>query len=990
MNSITLHSRKLATALATLVVVLAPSAAHADAGLAASIDMMYNPTSGQLSAHGNWSWTNSACPAKNPDKYVGVALFINGAAVTGSGPSTVLPTTSNNVLDKVVQLVTSTPCTAPANVIPTGTWSSATHNKITDPVLATMPTKVCVVAYDAKKDNNGNFPASGAHSLVPTGVGLNTDNSYTINKPDQYLSGACITPSLLPTLTVTVTPVNDNGGTATSFPITIDGNGATSGSPVYFTPGSRTVVVSAPSGYAVTYGGACDANGNVTLSAGQNLNCTVTVDDIQPRLTINWTVINDEVPAGTATVADFHFFAGVTEFVNQIQAGLNAGTYAIGKTGPTGYTSTYADDCVDGNIVLAPGDVKVCNVENNDNAPTPPEKGTITITKVVPNDNGGTQTDFTLKLDDSAVTDGVATPVDPDTYTVSTDAYPGYTVTIGGDCAPDGTVTVAAGEDVACTITFDDQQGTLIVQKVVVGVAEAAYDVFSFSINGHEPVNFEADGENSVAVNAGSYVITESAPGYQTSYDNCDVTVGNGETKTCTVTNTKLGHIVIKKVTNLSETDQVFAFDTDGTDYAQFSIGSGETNDQAVVPGVFGAREITEGLPAGWVLTSAECNDGSAIDEIDVSAGETVTCTVTNTYTEPHVPAGTLSVVKHSIGGDSDFEFTLVNDEQAVDTFEIETDGGHATSTLTLAPGTYSVVEGAMPNEHWAQTGSTCAEVVVTDGGQAECTITNTYSEFAADVSVIKEVSDTTPKVGQTLTYTLTVANSSETYAANGVVVHDALPVGVTLVAVQASYGSFATSTGAWTIGTLNAGSSETLTLTVTVDSGTSGQTIINTATVTNDETTVDNYQDNNSDSVSFKVDRAGGGGSSGSRPEGEVLGASTGEVLGESCGLYMDQHLRKGSPKNNAAQVTKLQAFLVKNGFATFAPTGYFGPLTEKALKDFQQKYAEAILKPWNVPAPTGLAYLTTIRQINLIECPDLMIEMPTLIEWSRNPKAQ
>lgn len=991
MNFITLRSRKFATSIATLLLVLAPSAAHADAGLAASIDMMFNPTSGQLSAHGNWSWTNSACPAKNPDKYVGVALFINGAAVTGSGPSTALPVSSNNVLDKVVQLVTGSPCTAPANVIPTGTWSSATHNKLTDPVLATMPTKVCVVAYDAKKDGSGNFPVAGAHSLVPTGTGLNTDNSYTINNPDQYLPGACITPSLLPTLTVAVTPVNNNGGTVTSFPITIDGNAASNGAPVYFTPGPRTVVVSAPNGYSVSYSGACDANGNVSLSAGQNLTCTVTVDDIQPMLTINWTVINDETPPGTATVADFHFFAGVTEFVNQIQAGLNAGTYSVSKTGPTGYTSTYADDCVGGSVLLAPGDVKVCNIENNDNTPLPPEKGTITVTKSVPNNNGGTKTDFSLKVDGESVENGVATEVDPGTFTVSTDLYPGYAVTIGGDCAPDGTVIVEAGEDAECTITFDDLQGTLVVKKVVVGDAEPAYDDFSFSINGAEPQVFDADGENSVQVDAGTYVVTESAEGYQTIYDNCDVTVGNGETKTCTITNTKLGRVVVKKVTNLPETEQVFTFETDGSDYLPFTIGNGATNEQLVVPGVYGVREVTDGLPAGWVLTSATCSDGSQIDEVDVEAGETVTCTFTNTYTEPHVPAGALSIVKRAIGGDGEFEFTLLSGEETVDTVTVQTAGGLGTTTVSnLAPGVYSVIEGTMPNDHWGQTGTTCAEVTVTDGETAVCTITNTYSEFAADVSVTKEVSDSTPKMGSTLTYTLTVANGSEVYAANGVIVHDALPTGVTLVGAQASYGSFATSTGVWTIGTLNAGSSETLTLTVTVNSGTAGQTIVNTATVSNDQSTVDNNQDNNTASVSFKVYRPSGGGSSGSRPEGEVLGASTGEVLGESCGLYMDQHLRRGSAKNNAAQVTKLQQFLVKHGFATFAPTGYFGPLTEKALKAFQTKYADAILKPWNIPAPTGIAYLTTIRQINLIECPELMIEMPTLIEWSRNPKAQ
>jgi hypothetical protein len=125
--------------------------------------------------------------------------------------------------------------------------------------------------------------------------------------------------------------------------------------------------------------------------------------------------------------------------------------------------------------------------------------------------------------------------------------------------------------------------------------------------------------------------------------------------------------------------------------------------------------------------------------------------------------------------------------------------------------------------------------------------------------------------------------------------------------------------------------------------------------------------------------------------PNGQVAGVTTtGQVLGASCGLYMDQHLKKGSSKNNTAQVKKLQEFLVKHGFATFAPNGNFGALTEAAVKAFQQKYAADILTPWNLKAPTGLAYLTTLRTINLIECPDLMIPTPALVPWSANPKAQ
>lgn len=137
-----------------------------------------------------------------------------------------------------------------------------------------------------------------------------------------------------------------------------------------------------------------------------------------------------------------------------------------------------------------------------------------------------------------------------------------------------------------------------------------------------------------------------------------------------------------------------------------------------------------------------------------------------------------------------------------------------------------------------------------------------------------------------------------------------------------------------------------------------------------------------------------GGGGGGGWVPaiinRGQVLGTSTPQVLGESCGLYMEKHLRYGSSRNDTAQTLKLQIFLNKHMNAGLPTTGVFGPLTEKAVKNFQQKYIAEILAPWGIGAPTGIVYLSTLRQINLIECPELTISLPPLVEWSKNPAAQ
>ena len=114
------------------------------------------------------------------------------------------------------------------------------------------------------------------------------------------------------------------------------------------------------------------------------------------------------------------------------------------------------------------------------------------------------------------------------------------------------------------------------------------------------------------------------------------------------------------------------------------------------------------------------------------------------------------------------------------------------------------------------------------------------------------------------------------------------------------------------------------------------------------------------------------------------------GQVLGESCGLYMNKYLRLGSRKNDSVQVKKLQEFLNKNTGASLPVTGFYGQLTSKAVKNFQEKYKTNILDPWGLNSGTGLVYISTLRQINNLECPDIVPVLPTLIPWSQNPNVQ
>ena len=105
---------------------------------------------------------------------------------------------------------------------------------------------------------------------------------------------------------------------------------------------------------------------------------------------------------------------------------------------------------------------------------------TLRVTTTVVNDNGGTRAASRLRRPRQAGRRGCAgQPAERQRgrhdvhahagrYTVSADALPGYTLATSGDCASDGTITLAVGQARTCTITANDVAPTLTVVKQVV------------------------------------------------------------------------------------------------------------------------------------------------------------------------------------------------------------------------------------------------------------------------------------------------------------------------------------------------------------------------------------------------------------------------------------------------------------------------------------------------------------------------------------------
>ncbi|MDQ3089575.1 MAG: hypothetical protein M3Q24_00270 [bacterium] len=127
--------------------------------------------------------------------------------------------------------------------------------------------------------------------------------------------------------------------------------------------------------------------------------------------------------------------------------------------------------------------------------------------------------------------------------------YDNYELINGTQIGPNQYEKLEAGKTYHCiafnvpeqTSNPQEERGTLIVQKVVINDngGTASTSDFSFQMNGGAAVSFEIDGQNNLVVATGTHSIVEvAATGYNVSYLGCsNVSILNGETKTCVITN---------------------------------------------------------------------------------------------------------------------------------------------------------------------------------------------------------------------------------------------------------------------------------------------------------------------------------------------------------------------------------------------------------------------------------------------------------------------
>jgi peptidoglycan hydrolase-like protein with peptidoglycan-binding domain len=305
------------------------------------------------------------------------------------------------------------------------------------------------------------------------------------------------------------------------------------------------------------------------------------------------------------------------------------------------------------------------------------------------------------------------------------------------------------------------------------------------------------------------------------------------------------------------------------------------------------------------------------LDYAQLSDGVPTYCVAFNA--QKPIEKGSLIIVKNSVGGDGEFNFTVTHGEDDPILASIETEeGSGSTNPIALNPNTsYTVNEPTVP-DGWDFTSVNCAY----------------DDESIGDVGPVPTSHTISVAPGETVTCTYTntkrvITQNDEDLCPNIEGVQGSVPSGKEIVGGQC-----------------------TDIPPTTTNSNTGGGII----------------------GLGFL-----GGGNPGG---GLILGVAT--STGETCTPYLTDYLRMGK-KNNPEQVKLLQIFLNKHLGTNIPVTGFFGPRTFEAVKQFQLENLDQVLVPW-VPhglskqKPTGYVYKTTKRWINLIECKSLNIPMPQL----------
>ena len=215
---------------------------------------------------------------------------------------------------------------------------------------------------------------------------------------------------------------------------------------------------------------------------------------------------------------------------------------------------------------------------------------------------------------------------------------------------------VEAGDAIVCTFTNtriedEPEYGSITIVKNTVG-GDGAFD-FTGDLGNFTLTTSGATSTRTFSKLApGTFSVAETVPaGWDLTNTVCSdqslvtaISLQANEHITCTFTNTKRGQIVVEKQTNLKGDTTKFSFNPSWSDVSLTLSGGESQESELLAPGNYSVAE--ENIPTNWKLESAICDNEDVATNIQLEAGETVTCVFTNTYTKPEIPRVEINVSK--------------------------------------------------------------------------------------------------------------------------------------------------------------------------------------------------------------------------------------------------------------------------------------------------------------------------------------------------------
>ncbi|HEX2496462.1 MAG TPA: hypothetical protein VHK46_06465, partial [Gaiellaceae bacterium] len=314
----------------------------------------------------------------------------------------------------------------------------------------------------------------------------------------------------------------------------------------------------------------------------------------------------------------------------------------------------------------------------------------------------------------------------------------------------DGAVAIGHGATVTCTFTNTKKPQLTVVKKIVGG--NGTTDAFDVKVDGATKIDDATNtapagtSSGSFAVSPGSHTVSEtlgdgsavSPSAWSVSFSgDCDengqVDVQNDESKTCTITNSKLPKLTVVKQIEGGD-GSTFDISVGGTKVLD-DAEDGDSHESSYAPGSYSVTEtFGDGAAIGsdWtVVFSGDCDPNGGVS---LAYGDEKTCTITNKR-KPK-----LTVVKVIEGGNGASFDLAVNGSTVLD--DVSGSGGQVTNTYPVDTA-YSVTETLGDGNEvdpavWAtSTSGDCAGTLAA-GDEKTCTITNRRKPRLTVVKVIE------------------------------------------------------------------------------------------------------------------------------------------------------------------------------------------------------------------------------------------------------------